>query len=612
MQGLRVCRDERGAILLLAVFFGILLVALLYAVVGIGETLWAREGLQDAADAGAFSAAILHARGMNLIAFINIVMAALIAVLIACRVIQGLCLLGIGIAAALASPTFGASLSAVPPLESTMVLFQNAHEGLKPPVLGAVSVLHKTQWMVSYAVPPVAVVDSVLEATRHHPPARFGVALPGGVRLPVEPDRFEVLCERGGETIADLALFPFDALGLGVATRPIKDAVGTMTGSASAFFCGAGGASPPVYERTEEVFYPKSPQAARCEEALLSPGDSSAACDEAERELAAAKPDPATGNCRPDQDCTLRGPYVRLAREARAQCQPRDAFAPVRFRWQERKVRVEYTYRRNVGWIETGRDYRQTRLHDDAMTAPCGPRGKLSTDWNLEPYPSGRVDEVTPLCAEEHGPPEEEGIDGDRVTREHVEATHLFGCVTYERKRREPFAGGEPLRATSGREPHRVPKDVELGSDTFQIRSVSWGGDAESAQAERVVSLATWGRAEERAGASRAFDQVFVGVGSALRRLSVAQAEYYYDHDGSEAPSEWLWNMKWTARLVRFRMPEQRDDRSGSSSAQSEANSAVRNLPDASNFGAVCRFADIPGCDDLDETVSAWERFILH
>jgi hypothetical protein len=605
-------RDDRGAVLLLGVFLSVFAVAMLYYLVGLGDAIWTRESLQDAADAGAFSAAILHARGMNLLAFINIVMAALVAVLVACRVVQGLCLLGIGIATALASSTFGASLAAVPPLQSTMVAFQNAHEGLKPAVLGTVGVLHQAQRMISVAVPPVAVVDSVLEATRHHPPARFGFAVPGGVTLPVEADRFEVLCERAGETAAALALSPLRLLGLGVAAKPIEKAVGSMTGSASVFFCGAGGSKPPVYERREEVFYPRSDAARSCEEEAVSGKDSASSCARAERELAAAEPDRRTGNCRPEQNCSLSGGYVALARAARAQCEPREGFFPTRLRWQERTVRVEYTYRRHRGWVETDVRHSEPRLHDGSFAMPCGPAGTFSTEWNREPYPSGRVSEVTPLCAEEHAPPGDEGIDGDRRTIEYKEATHLFGCVVHEVRRREPFAGGEPLSGQSGREPHRVLQDADLGSETYQLRAVSWGDESGTAQAETIVALAAWGEQKTERGGS-ALDHAVLGVASPLGRVSLAQAEFYYDHDGGEARSEWLWNMKWTARLVRFRKPEAGESRSSrEKSPEANAGPSVRTLPDASSFGAVCEFAGAAGCAELDDSVAAWERFILH
>ena len=53
-----------------------LMIGFLYFVIGLGEQIVMRERLQDAADSGAFSAAIMHARGMNMIVLVNQVMAA--------------------------------------------------------------------------------------------------------------------------------------------------------------------------------------------------------------------------------------------------------------------------------------------------------------------------------------------------------------------------------------------------------------------------------------------------------------------------------------------------------------------------------------------------------
>ena len=44
------------------------------------------RGMQEAADATAFSAAVLHARGMNLLVMINLIMACVLAVRVALKV----------------------------------------------------------------------------------------------------------------------------------------------------------------------------------------------------------------------------------------------------------------------------------------------------------------------------------------------------------------------------------------------------------------------------------------------------------------------------------------------------------------------------------------------
>ena len=78
-------RDERGAILVLGIFMCSCIVGALWYLAGIGSAIVYRERMQEAADAIAFSGAVLHARGMNLIVLINFVMAAILAIRVEMR-----------------------------------------------------------------------------------------------------------------------------------------------------------------------------------------------------------------------------------------------------------------------------------------------------------------------------------------------------------------------------------------------------------------------------------------------------------------------------------------------------------------------------------------------
>lgn len=71
----RLGRDQRGAIAVIAIGMGVVLVGAILWVVDVGQALILRERLQDAADAGAFESAVWHARGMNAIAVLNMQMA---------------------------------------------------------------------------------------------------------------------------------------------------------------------------------------------------------------------------------------------------------------------------------------------------------------------------------------------------------------------------------------------------------------------------------------------------------------------------------------------------------------------------------------------------------
>src|ERR1700761_5672524 len=80
--------DTRGAMFMMGIPICFFMIGMLYYAIGIGESLVLRERVQDAADAGALTAAIVSARGMNLIAMINMIMAGMIALLIMIRMLE--------------------------------------------------------------------------------------------------------------------------------------------------------------------------------------------------------------------------------------------------------------------------------------------------------------------------------------------------------------------------------------------------------------------------------------------------------------------------------------------------------------------------------------------
>lgn len=69
--------DQAGATMVMGVFMAVLLVGMIYYVWGVGDAVMHRERMQDASDTAAFGAAVIHARGMNMLALLNMIMAAL-------------------------------------------------------------------------------------------------------------------------------------------------------------------------------------------------------------------------------------------------------------------------------------------------------------------------------------------------------------------------------------------------------------------------------------------------------------------------------------------------------------------------------------------------------
>lgn len=76
-RAVTLASDQRGAVMLVGLFLALAVVGTLWCLIGIGNAILAREVSQEAADSAAFTNAVIHARGMNFIAFINIIVMAL-------------------------------------------------------------------------------------------------------------------------------------------------------------------------------------------------------------------------------------------------------------------------------------------------------------------------------------------------------------------------------------------------------------------------------------------------------------------------------------------------------------------------------------------------------
>jgi hypothetical protein len=83
-----LARDERGAVMLTGLFMAFVLASATWFVFGTAKALVFRERVQETADAAAFSAAVIHAKGMNLIAAINLILFAVTAVWLTLRIFE--------------------------------------------------------------------------------------------------------------------------------------------------------------------------------------------------------------------------------------------------------------------------------------------------------------------------------------------------------------------------------------------------------------------------------------------------------------------------------------------------------------------------------------------
>ena len=309
--------NDRGAIMLMAVFFAIFGVAILYYMIGMSQAVLFRERMQDAADATALSDAIANARAMNFIVLINIVMAALLAILITLKLVEGLAILGIFIAAALAWPTFGATLSAIPPLRGIQTAMSDLYDATKPPVYAALEILNTTATIVKSIAPPAADVIAAAEVS-----GNWGESITNdfalGARtvsgLPVEDDSFDNLCEKAGTYPLALAGAALGCDAIKPIFNELSSAMGEVTKSLSTWFCGDSSGGAPTYDKTENAGYPKLEADDQCNDDTYdrkgehASDTTNPACEAQEREQQDAQPDPGTGSCQAGHDCSLGGP----------------------------------------------------------------------------------------------------------------------------------------------------------------------------------------------------------------------------------------------------------------------------------------------------------------
>lgn len=224
------------------VFF---MIGLLYFVIGLGEELVLRERIQDAADAGAITGAMVYARGMNLIALVNQLMAALVGLLIMVRMLEAVMTATIIVATALAWPTGGASLSVVPGVEVVREEANVAYTELKEVVDPIVQALHGLELGIQYGMPAIAELQTIDIIKSFGDPvsdaAVPGFEIPGQLFLPLKNGKWPRLCEKAGEAAASLITMPIGAI---IPIDQVRDVIsaglGGLTKTFSGYFCDSG------------------------------------------------------------------------------------------------------------------------------------------------------------------------------------------------------------------------------------------------------------------------------------------------------------------------------------------------------------------------------------
>lgn len=243
-------RDQRGVIFVPALVMGALLTGALFYVAAVGDAIVFRTELQNAADVTSFESAVWHARGMNVIAILNILMSLGLAVFAAIRIAEVVLFL----------------LSLIPILtpfvSEPLASLVEAEETVAPIINTALRVVKGAQDGVSAAVPYVAFADAKMTPTSAStiwplsmalvPPQVDRVITPEHRRephylpaaLPVENGEFGTLCAKAvtfiPKQIASLlerAHFPLAGRFSSLADTILDDIGGKVFGAGDGIFC---------------------------------------------------------------------------------------------------------------------------------------------------------------------------------------------------------------------------------------------------------------------------------------------------------------------------------------------------------------------------------------
>lgn len=551
----RLARDESGAVMVLGVFAAVLLVGMLYYVAGIGLTLLLRERTQDAADTLALAGSVNLARGMNLIVFFNLLMAALVTVLLALKVVSVLLVAALAILGGLSLFVPGAA-AAIPAVHAAQRSVNTAHNAAKRAIDPTLRGLNKLSHASSALVPAAGLTAATWNVRRHYSDINFvGVPVPGRTTLPTEDDQFERLCQEAAGNLQDLAT---KALGdLDAVKKVVGKGVGKIARATSRYFCEKNG-PPPSMSVDYKRALPASASSSQCEQDRLRGEIDSAACKSWRDEQQARLPD-RYGSCGGRAACEANrmaarracGPTSRATTHVWSGAEAVEELVMRGGQWRSAGVRYERVVTWNAERNPTAADAAEDPLEAESKLKPIPcQRGRRRYRGFTRYNAKGSVD--TPVCstrrdATEHLP---------RRQQEHTTRTiryqvvrDVFGCSVDESQDVQlGDLAGDLGGARSGREdamaPLRPIDGLELGSGTFQLRSLVRARTVNRLP-ENAQRVTLWNRQTQQPLYSKAMQE--------LGTLGVAQSEYY--PEGGGTADMWMWRMDWRARLVRFRVP---------------------------------------------------------
>jgi hypothetical protein len=261
---MKLAASTEGDVNVPAIFALAFVCGLMVFTMGLGDAAIHHEAMQDAADGAALGPAILHARGMNVLAFTNLVMTAVVSVLAAVRTVQMLLLAANIIACALPVNPY------CPLLSSWQDPYGKFVKIVDKTVSSMNRGLYASESAIGRSIPIMAQAKARAGARAYAPrvdtgfyaglpliPGQLdrgslafedpGASIKGNVRfgLPVEDEPYEDLCVQASKEIDDLVFKPLVFLpGSNVIVKPIMKFAGHLvskfTKAFPKLFCGGG------------------------------------------------------------------------------------------------------------------------------------------------------------------------------------------------------------------------------------------------------------------------------------------------------------------------------------------------------------------------------------
>lgn len=154
--GERLRHDDDGAIMIFGIVMGAILVGALWHLASIGDAIFWRERAQDAADAAAFENAVWHARGMNLLVSLNLIMQVVLAVLVFWRIALLIAVIVVILSTLLCVFTFGLGCGATAVAVEYANHLRQVDKTISTVIMKTLGVMRVAQVAVSEATPALA------------------------------------------------------------------------------------------------------------------------------------------------------------------------------------------------------------------------------------------------------------------------------------------------------------------------------------------------------------------------------------------------------------------------------------------------------------------------